>query len=167
MSQESTTALDEKKEKNLFWFVRVANALPSWRDYMKAERHQYRTDVKALQCRGNLSEKELQRVQMSLNLEWAVFGLSRALVPFSLFIMYRRGVFQESFHFEELKAIVKIAMAMHAVDLGGHLMMRVLTNAIVEEHVGVNEDSFAFKKKTVDDYLVQKNYFKSKKENKL
>ena len=104
---------------------------------------------------------------MALNLEWAVFGLSRALVPFSLFIMYRRGIFQESFNFAELKSIVKIGVGMHAVDLSGHFLMRQFTDVIVEKHVGLNENSFAFKKKTVNDYLVQKNYFKTKKENKL
>ena len=103
---------------------------------------------------------------MALNLEWVVFGLSRALVPLSLFLMYRRGVFQESFNFGELKSIVKIGVGMHAVDLSGHFLMRQLTDEIVQEHVGLNENSFAFKKKTVDDYLVQKNYFKTKKENK-
>ena len=56
---------------------------------------------------------------------------------------------------------------MHLVDLTGHGMMRLLSKPIVEEHIGLNEMSFTSKKKTVDDYLVQKNYFKSKKENKL
>lgn len=56
---------------------------------------------------------------------------------------------------------------MHLMDLSGHMMMRKLSLSTVEEHVGVNEESFAFKKKTVDDYLVQKNYFKTKKDNKL
>lgn len=104
---------------------------------------------------------------MSINLEWAVFAMSRAFVPFCLFVMYRRGIFQESFAIEELLTIFKIGVGMHAMDLSGHFMMRMLTRSIVDEHIGVNEDSFAFKKKTVDDYLVQKNYFKTKKDNKL
>ena len=53
------------------------------------------------------------------------------------------------------------------MDLSGHAAMRQLTTSIVDENIGLNEESFAFKKKTVDDYLVQKNYFKVKKENKL
>ena len=57
MSQESTPSV-EKKEKNLFWTVRIANAMPNWREYTKSERAQYRIDVKALVCRGNLNEKE-------------------------------------------------------------------------------------------------------------
>ena len=104
---------------------------------------------------------------MAINLEWAVFAASRVLVPVCLFAMYRRGVFQEAFSIEELRSIIKIGVGMHAVDLSGHLAMRMLTQPIVDKHVGLNEMSFAFKKKTVDDYLVQKNYFKSKKENKL
>lgn len=91
---------------------------------------------------------------MALNLENALFGFSRAFVPLCLFVMFRRGVFQESFSFGELKAIIKIGFGMHAIDLSGHFMMRQLTKSIVEEHVGVNENSFAFQKKTVDDYLV-------------
>ena len=57
MSQESTPSV-EKKDKNLFWTVRIANAMPNWREYTKSERAQYRIDVKALVCRGNLNEKE-------------------------------------------------------------------------------------------------------------
>mmetsp|Transcript_35598 Transcript_35598/g.46847 ORF Transcript_35598/g.46847 Transcript_35598/m.46847 type:complete len:105 (+) Transcript_35598:212-526(+) len=104
---------------------------------------------------------------MSLNLEWAMFAASRALVPLSLYVMFRRGVFQESFHLEELKSIIKIGISMHMVDLAGFFLMHTLSKGIVDEHVGLNEMSFAFKKKTVDDYLVQKNYFKSKKESKF
>ena len=96
-----------------------------------------------------------------------MFAASRALVPICLYVMFRRGVFQESFHVEELKSIFKIGISMHLVDMSGFGMMRFMSKSIVDEHVGINEMSFAYKKKTVDDYLVQKNYFKSKKENKL
>ena len=56
---------------------------------------------------------------------------------------------------------------MQTIDLFGHFIMRTMTGGIVEQHVGINEESFALKKKVVDDYLVQKNYFKTKKDNKL
>ena len=145
----------DKDEKKLIWTARLLNALPNWRDYLiRAERQQYRTDVQALVCRGNLSKEEAQKVQMSLNLEWGIFALSRAIVPLCLIVMYRRGVFQESFQFDELKSIMKIGVSMHAIDLSGHFLMRNLTKEIVEKHIGINEESFAFKKKTVDDYLV-------------
>ena len=55
MSQEAATPV-EKKEKNLLWTARIANAMPNWREYLKSERAQYRIDVKALLCRGNLSD---------------------------------------------------------------------------------------------------------------
>ena len=91
---------------------------------------------------------------MSLNVEWAVFGLSRLLVPFCLFVMYRRGAFQESFQFQELRSLFKIGVGMIAIDASGHYALRKMTESIVDKHIGYNEDSFAFKKKTVDDYLV-------------
>lgn len=90
MSQDAES---NPEKKNLFWTVRIANAMPNWRDYLKQERYQYRTDVKALLCRGNMPEKDTQRIQMALNFEWVVFGLSRAFVPLCLFVMYRRGIF--------------------------------------------------------------------------
>ena len=167
MSSGTESTKEAPKEKNLFWTVRVANAMPDWRSFLKNERSQYRTDVTALLCRGNLSDSESQRIKLGLNVEKAMFWASRALVPLCLFVMFRRGVFQESFHIEEVRSIIKIGVSMHLMDLTGHGMMRLLTKPIVEEHIGLNEMSFASQKKTVDDYLVQKNYFKSKKENKL
>ena len=60
MSQESDRIAAAKAETdkaaNLFWFVKLQRMLPDWRKFLSAERHQYRTDVKALQCRGNLDE---------------------------------------------------------------------------------------------------------------
>ena len=93
--------------------------------------------------------------------------MSRAWVPLCLFIMYRRGRFAEAFELTELTTMFKIGCSMHLIDLTGHFAMRKMTESVVEKHIGVNDESFAYKKKTVDDYLVQKNYFKTKKENKL
>ena len=65
MTKEVATTSNEVavvKEKNLIWSQRIANAMPSWRDYLKAERQQYRTDVKALLCRGNMTEDEINRI---------------------------------------------------------------------------------------------------------
>ena len=57
---------------------------------------------------------------------------------------------------------------MQMIDLTGHAMLKYITMPIVDKYVGLNEQAFALKKKqTMDDYLVQKNYFKNKKENKL
>ena len=96
-----------------------------------------------------------------------MFYLSRAFVPFALFRLYRKGVFQDSFSFAEVKHIFKIIIVMQAIDLAGHYLLRRITWPTVSKHVGENEMEFAFKKKKVmDDYLIQKNYFKSKKEAK-
>ena len=165
--QAAAEAPKDKEKKNLFWFVRVANAMPDWKMFTKTERSQYRTDITALMCSGRLSEAETSRIKLSLNMEWFMFAASRALVPFCLFVMFRRGVFQESFQLSEVKSIIKIGISMHLMDLSGFCMMHTASKSIVEEHVGINELSFASQKKTVDDYLVQKNYFKSKKENRL
>lgn len=59
-SEPQVTA--EKEKKNLFWTTRVANAIPDWRKLMKSERAQYRMDVTALLCRGNMSEQEQKRI---------------------------------------------------------------------------------------------------------
>ena len=40
-----------------------------------------------------------------------------------------------------------------------------MTKPIVDKYVGENENAYAFKKrKVMDDYIIQKNYFKSKKD---
>jgi len=96
-----------------------------------------------------------------------MFYLSRLYVPYGLFSMYRAGIFQESFSFVEVKYVFRILVVMQALDLLGHAGLRYLTRSIVNKHVGENEMEYAFKKKKVmDDYLIQKNYFKSKKDAK-
>ena len=167
MSEQASTAEVAKDKKNVFWWVRMGNAMPDWRMFTKQERTQYRTDITALMCSGRLSEAEASRIKLSLKMEWFMFIASRAMVPVCLFVMYRRGVFQESFHPSELKSLFKIGISMHLMDLTGFFMMHMASKSIVEEHVGINDMSFAYKKKTVDDYLVQKNYFKSKRDNRL
>lgn len=88
-------------------------------------------------------------------------------VPYALFRMYRTGVFQESFSFSEVKYIFRIIIVMQLLDLTGHAILRYMTRPIVDKYVGENEMEYAFKKrKIMDDYLIQKNYFKSKKDAK-
>ena len=55
---------------------------------------------------------------------------------------------------------------MHLIDLSGYAAMRLISIPIVEKYVEVNDDAM-LSKKTVDDFLIQKNYFKSTKSNKL
>ena len=91
--------------------------------------------------------------------------MSRLYVPWGLFSMYRSGIFQETFSFAELRYVFRIIIIMQCLDLAGHAILRYMTKPIVEKYVGENENEYAFKKKKImDDYIIQKNYFKSKKE---
>jgi hypothetical protein len=95
-----------------------------------------------------------------------MFGLSRLYVPASFFMLYRRGVFSEAFSFGEFRHIVRVVIMMHVIDCAGHLMMRKWTESLYEKHLGFEDSAFYSKKKQWDDYIVQKNYFKNKKEGK-
>ena len=159
--------MGSEEPKKLYWTAYVNKAL-NWRGFTKMERQQYKTDTKALLCRGELENAEIQRIQGALYTEQAFFILSRAYVPLALLMMYKRGVFAEAFSFAEFKHVIKIGLIMQGIDLSGHGVFRLLTTKIVDKHVGINEEAFALKKKqTMDDYLVQKNYFKTKRDNKL
>jgi hypothetical protein len=60
---------------------------------------------------------------------------------------------------------MKIALFMHCIDLAGHAMFRAFTEPTLNKYMQAS-DSQNFlnqKKKTVDDYLIQKDYFKGKK----
>lgn len=55
---------------------------------------------------------------------------------------------------------------MQLIDLTGHAMLRYWTRPVVDKYVGINENEFASKRrKGIDDYLIQKDYFKNKKDN--
>jgi hypothetical protein len=117
-------------------------------------------------CRG-IEDAEVKRIQNGLYVEDGMFYLSRLYVPYSLFRMYRLGIFQESFSFMEVKYIFRIIIMMQLLDLAGHAALRYMTKPIVDKYVGENEMEYAFKKKKImDDYIIQKNYFKSKKDAK-
>jgi hypothetical protein len=117
-------------------------------------------------CRG-IEDAEVKRIQNGLYVEDGMFYLSRLYVPYSLFRMYSLGIFQESFSFMEVKYIFRIIIMMQLLDLAGHAALRYMTKPIVDKYVGENEMEYAFKKKKImDDYIIQKNYFKSKKDAK-
>jgi hypothetical protein len=64
----------------------------------------------------------------------------------------------------EVKYIFRIIVVMQLLDLAGHAMLKYSTREIVGKHVGQNEFGYAYnKKKLMDDYLIQKDYFKTKK----
>ena len=99
-------------------------------------------------------------------MENAFFWVSRLFVPFALFMMHRRGVFLDNFTFNEFKAVIRIGIMMHAIDLSGHAAFRLTTQQTMDKYIGLNEEQFALKKKqSTDDYLIQKNYFNNKKGN--
>jgi hypothetical protein len=85
-------------------------------------------------------------------------------VPLGLFSLYRRGVFDEHFTFGEFKYILRIAIMMQFLDLFGHYMFKKMTRPVVDKYIGENEEAYkGKKKKLMDDYLIQKDYFKNKK----
>ena len=71
----------------------------------------------------------------------------------------------------ELKAVVKIAIGTHFIDVFGHFLFRVQTQCIIDKHVSLNEDDLAMKKKkkmqkliklqkiVLSKYLTYKFYF--------
>lgn len=97
--------------------------------------------------------------------ENVMFYASRAYVPLKLFSLYRKGLFEQNFSFQEFKYLVRIVIVMQLLDLTGHALMRYMSRSVVDKYVALNENEFAYKKKQkLDDYLIQKNYFKEKKE---
>ena len=64
--------------------------------------------------------------------------MSRVYVPFALFRLYRRGVFEEVFSFVEVKHLFRIVVLMHLIDLAGHAAFRYYTQPVVDKHIGVN-----------------------------
>jgi len=150
----------------LLWTEHINKVLQQKAWWSKHERMQYRTDAIALMCR-DIPKQDIQTINYGLYTEQTFFWLSRLYVPFALVRMYRRGVFADSLTTQELKAVFKTGIVMHVIDVFGHFVFRLQTFQTVDKHVGVNEEEFAMKKKqTMDDYLVQKNYLKNKKESR-
>ena len=118
-------------------------------------------------CRG-IEEKDANAIKYGVWTEKAFFWLSRAYVPLALYRMYKRGVFADHLTFGEIKAVAKVAIGMHLIDIFGHFLFRLQAQQIMDRHMSLNENELALKKKkTMDDYLVQKNYLKGKKDGKL
>ena len=56
--------------------------------------------------------------------------------------------------------VASVVVAMYAIEMTGHAMMKYMSLPVYDKYVGINESEFALKKKkATDDYLVQKNYF--------
>ena len=83
-----------------------------------------------------------------------MYYTSRAYVPFTLFSLYRKGLFDDSFSSSELKHIVKILIVMHLIDLAGHAVLRYMNCDIVGKYIDLNANEFAYKKRqNLDDFL--------------
>jgi len=102
----------------------------------KIERSQYRTDAKAIMCRGDLEAVDVARIKNGIMFENAMFYVSRGYVPTALFYLYRKGIFEESFSFGEFKYLAKIALAMHCIDLAGHCAFRAFTEPTLNKYMG-------------------------------
>ena len=64
--------------------------------------------------------------------------------------------------------VAGVVVMMYGIELTGHAMMKYMSLPIYDKYVGINESEFAFKKKkATDDYLIQKNYFRQKKDKKI
>lgn len=67
-----------------------------------------------------------------------MFGVSRLYVPFALFGLYKRGLFEDNFSFREVKYMFRIVVVMHMIDLLGHAMFKYYTIPVVEKHTSIN-----------------------------
>ena len=66
-------------------------------------------------------------------------------MPFALFRLYKRGIFEEVFSFVEVKHLFRIMIVMHLIDLAGHAAFKYYTQPVVDEHIGLNANAQLFK----------------------
>jgi hypothetical protein len=78
-------------------------------------------------CRG-IEAEDANAIKYGVWTEKAFFWMSRAYVPLALYRMYQRGVFTDHLTTAEIKAVVKIAIGMHFIDVFGHFLFRLQTN---------------------------------------
>ena len=118
-------------------------------------------------CRG-IEDSEVTTIKQGLMIENTMFAASRAYVPLNLFFLYRRGVFQEHFTFGEFKYIFRIMIFMHVIDCLAHFAMKKYTQKVYMKHIGIYDDqaNSVNTKKQMEDYIVQKNYFRAKKDGR-
>lgn len=55
---------------------------------------------------------------------------------------------------------------MQLIDVAGHALMRYYTRDVVAEHIEESNNPL-LQRKVLDDYIIQKNYYRSKKENNM
>ena len=76
----------------MFFTEKINRIFGQIQSFSKQDRLQYRIDAKALMCRGIL-DPEVKKIQQGLYAEDGMFYISRFYVPYSLFKMYRAGIF--------------------------------------------------------------------------
>ena len=144
---------------------RLKTLFKDWRSIItKNPRQQYRTDAIALLCQG-LEKQDENTLKYGIWLEQGAYYTSRTYVPFGLVQLFRRGIFEESFTFVEVKHVCRILVVMHLIDLAGHFSFRYMTQPVVDKLTKV--DSQGQQKQLLEDYMTQKSYFTSTKNNKL
>ena len=150
------------EQKNLLWTERLGNLLGSFNDYGRAGRNIFRTDAKATMCAG-IPADDAERIRRGLYFENGMFYLSRLYVPCALFVMYRRGnVFEERFTGYEGRAVLRVAITMYVLAMMGYVGLRFVAKPVMDKHQRYDENEL--NKKAMDDYLVQRDYFRSREE---
>ena len=88
-------------------------------------------------------------------------------VPLNFYFLYKRGVFSEAFTFGEAKYIVRIMLFMHLIDCAGHMAFKYWTTDTYNRHIRLDPlQVMKLKKQELDNYITQKEFFKSKKEGR-
>ena len=156
---------DQKPFRSLIFSEKINRMKHEAAQLSKSNRNQYRTDMKALLCRG-IEEPEIKNIKQGLHIENAMFGASRVYVPLNFYFLYQRGVFAETFNFGEARYFFKIMVGMYLIDCAGHAMFKWWTQGTYDKHIRMDPmQMLKMKKKTMDDYITQKTYFKNKKQN--
>ena len=76
----STNSEITEKPKNLIWTAKINRMIEELKTLTKNDRTQYRTDIKAVMCRG-IPDKDVSIIKQGLMIENGVFALSRVYVP--------------------------------------------------------------------------------------
>ena len=140
-------------DKKVFWTTKVERIKAELFKLGRAEKLQYRTDMKALMCRG-IKDEEVANIKQGLHIENSVFCMSRAYVPFRFYRLFKMGVFKENFTFGEFKYVMRVMLMMFVIDSCGHLMFKWWTNQVYNTHIHMDEEAMSkMRKKQMEDYV--------------
>ena len=88
-------------------------------------------------CRG-IEEKEVNQIKNGIRITDNFYIGSRLYVPTSLYLLYKKGAFSDTFRFAELRHIGRVFILMHLIDLTGHILMKWYLQPIHAKYIGVN-----------------------------